>query len=581
MDMEQPSQEEIARLVKGARDKDQRSIEALYRMYYPKMKGVCIRIIKTDDAVSHDIVQNAFIHALACLDTLHKGERFGEWLTTITRNMSLRYLQKKNRVRFIPLSELSAEDVHLVSLADSPEALVNLNEIKALIRQLPKGYGEVFRMSVIEGYSHSEIGRILGIAPHSSSSQLARAKALLRQMLRDKRLAFVVLFLLLTVPCGILWMYHGKSEDGELAEEGSKAGRVQDDHPPVPSDSVGKAPLYPKPHLAKGTPQRVIIVAKDSVPGNIVKEKDNQNNAVVVDSNASATPPPPLTHTLAETTDSVADKVDSIMHSLRQSGRYVAEVTSKSHDSGWQLMAGGTISFEAEHNNNLAFEYTDDMPEPDGPSSDVPQNITTWEQYAQQLSMDVFENPTEEKKALLDVAQHNSGKIMETEHHSNPISIGIALSRTISKNLSVETGVQYDRLDSRFRMGSASSNVMESQSIDYLGIPLRMTYRLYAHKRFNIYGTAGVVLHIPLSGSCRGDYTVEGQKIHHTEASVSAPLQLALPLGLGAQYQLTRRISIYAQPTLNWYIPAGGTTRTMWTKYPWQVTLPVGVRITW
>ncbi len=74
---------EIAQLVKRAKDKDQRSIESLYRMYYPKMKGVCIKITKTDEEVAHDLVQNAFVQALVSLNTLNNEERFGEWLTTI------------------------------------------------------------------------------------------------------------------------------------------------------------------------------------------------------------------------------------------------------------------------------------------------------------------------------------------------------------------------------------------------------------------------------------------------------------------------------------------------------------------
>ncbi len=277
----------------------------------------------------------------------------------------------------------------------------------------------------------------------------------------------------------------------------------------------------------------------------------------------------------------MVNKTDSIVRILNRTDRNIAEIPSKSHESEWQLTAGGTFSLEAERDNYLAFAFTDDMPEPDGTVSEIPQDITTWEQYAEQLSMDVFENPTEENKALFDVAQNNNGKITEQEHHSNPISVGIALSKTINANLSAETGLQYDRLNSRFKMGSTSSNVTEHQSIDYLGIPLRMTYRLYDHKHFNVYGTAGVMIHIPLNGSSRSNYVVEGQSIYRSESSVSAPLQWTVPLGVGAQYQFTKHISIYAQPTLNWHISGSSDVRTMWTEHPWQLSVPVGIRIAW
>lgn len=60
-------------------------------------------------------------------------------------------------------------------------------------------------MAVIEGYSHKEIAKILGIEPHSSSSQLARAKAMLRKII-NKRMLAIVSFFLISIPLyRILW----------------------------------------------------------------------------------------------------------------------------------------------------------------------------------------------------------------------------------------------------------------------------------------------------------------------------------------------------------------------------------------
>lgn len=48
--------------------------------------------------------------------------------------------------------------------------------ILSMIESLPEGYGKVFKLAVLEGLSHKEISLLLNIAPHSSSSQLSRAK---------------------------------------------------------------------------------------------------------------------------------------------------------------------------------------------------------------------------------------------------------------------------------------------------------------------------------------------------------------------------------------------------------------------
>ena len=75
-----------------------------------------------------------------------------------------------------------------------------------LVDRLPEGYGQVFRLSVFEGMSHKEIADMLGIEPHSSSSQLARAKKMLRKMMQQY---WVAALLLLLVPVTFLLLKKG------------------------------------------------------------------------------------------------------------------------------------------------------------------------------------------------------------------------------------------------------------------------------------------------------------------------------------------------------------------------------------
>ena len=60
---------------------------------------------------------------------------------------------------------------------------IPLDEVMRMIDRLPEGYAKVFRLSVFEGLSHKEIAALLGIEPHSSSSQLTRAKKMLQKSL--------------------------------------------------------------------------------------------------------------------------------------------------------------------------------------------------------------------------------------------------------------------------------------------------------------------------------------------------------------------------------------------------------------
>jgi RNA polymerase sigma factor (sigma-70 family) len=62
---------------------------------------------------------------------------------------------------------------------DDPEVSLSAKELAELIRQLPPGYQTIFNLHAVEGYSHVEIGKILGIKEGTSRSQYARARSLL------------------------------------------------------------------------------------------------------------------------------------------------------------------------------------------------------------------------------------------------------------------------------------------------------------------------------------------------------------------------------------------------------------------
>jgi RNA polymerase sigma-70 factor (ECF subfamily) len=73
--------------------------------------------------------------------------------------------------------------LHPISDED-PDANLNAKELAELIRQLPPGYQLIFNLHAVEGYSHNEIGKMLGINDGTSRSQYARARGLLISWIR-------------------------------------------------------------------------------------------------------------------------------------------------------------------------------------------------------------------------------------------------------------------------------------------------------------------------------------------------------------------------------------------------------------
>ena len=178
---------DVGSIVEKVKTGDESALRSLYDIFSPMMKNVCAGIIRGGGQSVDDLVQDAFILAYYSIDKLKDNNKFGPWVSTITRNVSLRYLEKKQQNKSTPFSALSNRDFDTegYTRADSPLAE---KELMQLIDNLPEGYRKVFKMAVIEGYSHKEIAEKLDIEPHSSSSQLTRAKAMLRNMLNKHTL---------------------------------------------------------------------------------------------------------------------------------------------------------------------------------------------------------------------------------------------------------------------------------------------------------------------------------------------------------------------------------------------------------
>ena len=163
---------EITRLIERCRQGDADALGELYKAYAQRMRGVCRRYISDEQAVD-DVLHDAFVIIFTSFDRLRDAGKAEAWMMAITRNVASKYKDHLISLSFAPLEE--AESLVAPS-EDTTVKGVPLEEVQKLIDRLPEGYAKVFRLSVFEGMSHKEIAAVLDIEPHSSSSQLTRAK---------------------------------------------------------------------------------------------------------------------------------------------------------------------------------------------------------------------------------------------------------------------------------------------------------------------------------------------------------------------------------------------------------------------
>ncbi len=163
------------RLVKECLRERPEAQKELYQFFASSMLGVCFRYTKSvTDA--EDVLQEGFVKVFRNLHQFKFEGPLGAWIRKIMVRTALNYLKRNRNYS----SELVFADDQLHAVTDeNPEVTMNAKDIATLIRQLPTGYQTIFNLYAVEGYSHGEIGQMLGIHEGTSRSQYARARALL------------------------------------------------------------------------------------------------------------------------------------------------------------------------------------------------------------------------------------------------------------------------------------------------------------------------------------------------------------------------------------------------------------------
>lgn len=135
-----------------------------------------------------DNLQDSFIKIFDKISSYDsKLGSFESWARRIVINTALDKL-KKNTIQEI----LVGMDELIQITEDQIGVTESLEELMKIIEKLPDGYKQVFCLYEIEGYSHNEIGQILGIKEATSRSQLNKSKQMLRSKLEQPNSIFSI-----------------------------------------------------------------------------------------------------------------------------------------------------------------------------------------------------------------------------------------------------------------------------------------------------------------------------------------------------------------------------------------------------
>lgn len=166
-----------AQIIRKACAGDGSAIRLLYERYAPRVFAV-VRRIAGDDDLAQDYAQEAWIRAIRALPTFRGDARFSTWLHRIAVNAALQAL-RKSQTR----TKREAPMPQTVPVGPAPGDALLEQRLEAALDRLPDGMRQVLILHDVEGYTHEEIGDVLGVTSGTSKSQLFKARARMREFL--------------------------------------------------------------------------------------------------------------------------------------------------------------------------------------------------------------------------------------------------------------------------------------------------------------------------------------------------------------------------------------------------------------
>jgi len=178
--------EKLLNIISGCANQDRQSQQMLYDQYYGLCLKVAFRYVNTYEQaveVTHDAFLKMFrnfsrfeVRDVEKIEMLLIG-----WIRRVVINAAIDYMRREmNNHHSYPIPEHVWE--HKDEGQSSDNSLL-YKELMVMVKELPPAYRMVFNLHVIEGYSHPEIAKMLGITTGTSKSNLSKARAHLQKAL--------------------------------------------------------------------------------------------------------------------------------------------------------------------------------------------------------------------------------------------------------------------------------------------------------------------------------------------------------------------------------------------------------------
>lgn len=167
---------ELQELIHGCIRNERGAQEKMYKLFYPRMMAVVRRYIDHENQ-AEEVLNNGFLRAFMKVGQYTFQGSFEGWLRKIIFHAVSDYVKQNMQYSEKVLLVEKDQYVH----HDHADKLY-YDQLLKLVDALPGATKVVFNMYVMDGYSHREIGKMLGISEGTSKWHLSEG----RKVLKDK-----------------------------------------------------------------------------------------------------------------------------------------------------------------------------------------------------------------------------------------------------------------------------------------------------------------------------------------------------------------------------------------------------------
>ena len=552
-------------IVDGCKRGDPASVEALYNAYSAKLMGICRHYVSSQD-VAEDLFHDAFLVILSSIGSLRNPDKLEAWMGVIVKNIVLDYLKDSKHFTH-PDTDMEMEDVP----EESGYPVPPYEDLMAMIDQLPEQYGKVFRLSVLEGLSHKEIGELLHIGERSSSSNLFRARQFLQKELKHYWIALLALAVLFATP----FILHKRTSDVPDTTE-----------PMAVNPGKDTSTVQTKVDSSAVVPVKIVLdktyFTRDVEPATTVDKEDSIGRIeglglqAIVTGKASALTIRQPEHRewtvpedwLAKAKKPVQKSILGLFPSVSVLPGMVAGANPIVMGSGILADASSYILAPDTEVNNW---------------SDFLEAVHSMEgRYTSGDSLTYYKSLLHiaEGLAAPDSMDPDPKPVEERVEYEKPFSVGLSASIGLNDRLSVLTGLEYTRLGSTHTIGREMLYIKNQQKIHYVGVPLGISYTVWAKDKLRLNSSAFGKIEIPVAATMNQIHYNGSAYTYRNGSRFQAPVQWSAGAGFGLQYNVLPWMGLYVEPQCRYYFDTGGNIHTIRQAQPVEFAVPFGVRLT-